>query len=66
MNKEYILKFIASLCLCDHMGDVADDIDKVLMDIDFEVGEWNDLSELLGELAKHNITTLYGTEITND
>ena len=66
MNNEYILKFIASLCLCDHMGDVADDIDKVLMDIDFEVGEWNDLSELLGELAKHNITTLYGTEITND
>ena len=66
MNNEYILKFIASLCLCEHMGDVADDIDKVLMDIDFEVGEWNDLSELLGELAKHNVTTLYGTEITDD
>ena len=66
MNKEYILRFIASLCLCDHMGDVAGDIRKVLKDIDFEVGEWYDLNELLGELAKHKVTTLYGTEITDD
>ena len=66
MNNEYILKFIASLCLCEHMGDVAEVIRRVLKDIDFEVGEGYDLNELLGELAKHKVTTLYGTEITND
>jgi hypothetical protein len=48
------------------MGEVAEAISKVLKDIDFEVGEWYTLNDLLGELAKHEITTLYGTEITDD
>ena len=62
--KEYVLQIIASLCLCDHMGDVGGDIDKMLKDIDFDAGEWESASDLLDVLARHGVTTLYGTTLS--
>lgn len=60
--KKLLLQFIASLTLCDHMGDVMNDIQEVLNRISL-TEEWNDFSELREILASRDITTLYGTEL---
>ena len=56
--KELILSFIYSLTLCDHMGDVADDIHEMLDRLDVNV-EWNKLSELRDILVKMGIDSIY-------
>ena len=61
--KKILLQLIASLTLCDHMGDVGDDINKTLENIDLQVGEWDDICELGHLLGKMGITTLYETTI---
>lgn len=63
--KKLILQFIASLCLCDHMGDVADDINAVLERLGIEV-QWDDLRDLAKWCGRQNITTLYGTSLKDD
>jgi hypothetical protein len=60
-----LLRFIGSLTLADHMGDVADDVNKVLKELELEV-EWDDWSELQRWLAVHNVTTLYNTSLQDD
>ncbi len=58
--KGLLLQFIASLTLCDHMGDVADDVSKILKTIGLKI-EWEDWHDLGNKLAKMGVTTLYGT-----
>lgn len=66
MDYKYLLiKFVASLTLCEHMGDVADDIETVLDLLGLEL-EWEDLDELREKLHKMGVTTLYGTALIDD
>ena len=66
-HRELLLKFIASLCLCDHMGDVSNDVDFVLKKLNMK---WPDsaeeLSDLMPWLHKRGVTTLYGTSLGED
>jgi hypothetical protein len=63
IDKNYILGFIASLTLCDHMGDVMDDIQKVLDDMGID-WKWDDKYELWDCIADEgNIKTLWGTDV---
>jgi hypothetical protein len=62
-ENELLLKFIASLSLADHMGDVAGDIDIVLERIGIKI-EWEDWSDLRNELGRMGVTTLYGTTLS--
>ena len=65
--KKLLLEFIASLCLCDHMGDVANDIEYILKKIGIEFEEENDFfHDLLIFLGKKEIVTIYGTKIEID
>lgn len=63
--RELILSLIASLTLCDHMGDVADDVNETLkrLGVTIEWDEWHDLGRALGKMG---VTTLYGTPIGED
>ena len=61
-DKQILLQFIASLTLCEHMGDVSNDIDKVFDMLEINI-EWSDLDELYKELGKMGITTLHGTKL---
>lgn len=54
-----ILRFVKSLCLCDHMGDVAVRIDDVFRVLGIEL-EAEDLSLLYVELDAQDIKTLTG------
>ena len=70
-NDEYrktLIQFIASLTLCDHMGDVADDVEFVIKRHDLFPGlpEWYELHDLMDYFAEHGITTLYDTTFYKD
>jgi hypothetical protein len=59
-----LLKFIASLTLADHLGDVCNDIDEVLTRTGLLEGEtWDTLEDLSSLLAKRGVTTLVGTSL---
>jgi hypothetical protein len=60
-----LLKLIASLTLADHLGDVVDDVRKVLQLAEIEI-EWDSWEELAEALAERGITTLYGTSLARD
>jgi hypothetical protein len=66
--QEILLKLIASLTLCDHMGDVSNEIIDVLEKIGFTYE--NDGEEEFECLQKalhfRGITTLNGTEIWSE
>lgn len=62
-DRDLLLKFIASLTLCDHMGDVSNDVTEVLKFLGLEI-EWDEWSDLGNALAKMGITTLNGTDLT--
>lgn len=65
-DHEAILKgLIASLTLCDHMGDVSNDVDLALRRMGVEV-EWDDWDELLKALGKLGWRTLNGTSLNDD
>lgn len=62
-----LLNFVASLMLCDHMGDVSNDMLIVLEDLgvkveDMDEGgrEWGSLPRQLHQMGAR---TLYGSEI---
>ena len=68
MNIDYkalLLQFIGSLTLCDHMGDVSNDVQTVLkrMNMPLEFDDWDDLGEAL---SKIDVTTLMGTKLKED
>jgi hypothetical protein len=65
INREYVLSILASLTLCDHMGDVLNDCQKVLDDLEID-WEWDGEDELRDHIAKEGIKTLWGTSIGQD
>ena len=60
-----LLQLIGSLTLCDHMGDVSNDVSTVLerIGLDIEWDEWDELGKALHEMG---VTTLVGTELWNE
>lgn len=64
--KQLLLQFIGSLTMCDHMGDVGEDVEKVLKLAKIDIDEWEDWSDLRNSLGKMGVTTLYGTELGSD
>lgn len=64
-NEKLLLKFIASLTLCDHMGDVSNDVDDVLKKLGIDI-DWDEWSDLRQELYLLGITTLNGTELSGE
>jgi uncharacterized protein YijF (DUF1287 family) len=59
-----ILQFAMSYTLCDHLGDVADDLDKLLKEIGV-VGDWDTDDAMVA--AIHNLgvhTTLWGSSMS--
>ena len=63
IDEKYVLGFIASLTLCDHMGDVLSDCQKVLKDMGYEF-EWEDGHELWDRIADiGGVKTLWGSDI---
>jgi hypothetical protein len=73
MNKdlELLLQLIASLTLCDHMGDVYNDIDVVLKKLGINYIDTEESYTPMGEFGSwvrqklHNqgVTTLYGSSL---
>lgn len=59
--RKLILQFIGSLTLCDHMGDVGNDIDTVL-----EISDNDGSTNLRNYLHKLGVTTLYDTPLNCD
>lgn len=63
--RELVLQFIGSLTLCNHMGDVSNDVNVVLERIDEKI-EWDEWWELGRALGDRGITTLQGTSLADD
>lgn len=61
--KDLILSFIASLTLCDHMGDVSNEIADMLERLGVAAVEWNDFDELRAVLATMDVKTLSGISL---
>jgi hypothetical protein len=67
--RKILLDFAASLTLCDHMGDVCDDLQKVMdligveCDVDLSEGSKGPFKKILRGLGAK---TLYGTDIGSD
>lgn len=65
MKEKYenlILQFIGSLTICDHMGDVSNEIITVMEKLDLNI-EWNDMNDLGRYLGKRGVTTLLGSPL---
>jgi len=60
--KTLLLQFIASLTLCDHMGDVSNDVGLVLKKLNLKI-EWDEWGELGRALSDMGVTTLVGTKL---
>jgi len=60
--REILLQFIASITLCDHMGDVSNDVSDVLEKIGLNI-EWDEWHELGRALGKMGVTTLVGSKL---
>ncbi len=63
--RKILLELIASLTLCDHMGDVSNEIVEVLKRIDFKYDSSNEdeFEYLQDALRKEGIKTLGGIEL---
>lgn len=64
--RSILLSFVASLTLCDHMGDVGNDVTDVLKLLDMDDIEWEDWSDLSDEFGRRGIKTLNGTSFSSD
>lgn len=60
-HRKLLLQLIGSLTLCDHMGDVSNDVVDVLDRMGIDWGDcWEDVPKLLHGMG---ITTLVGTPL---
>jgi hypothetical protein len=64
-----VMQFIASLTLCDHMGDVMNNVGTVLETLGHEVTdadgyEWCEMEHLQDWLGARKIKTLQGTDLS--
>lgn len=68
--KNLLLQLIASLTLCDHEGDISEDCYYVLEKMGIEIEEaeesYNGMSDISYTLSQMNITTLYGSSLSED
>ncbi len=64
--KGVLLSLIAGLGLCDHMGDVVNDVSQALKMIGLQNLEWNELSDLRQVLGKQGVKSLWGTSLLDD
>lgn len=64
-TRQFVLKFVASLSLCDHMGDVGGDVDKALKELGVGI-DFDDWSELRKALHGMGVTTMFGTTVWCD
>ena len=66
-ERELLLNLIGSLTLCDHMGDVADDVIHVLKKLGIETPHADEHDEwwpgLRRDLDALGVTTLNGTKL---
>lgn len=66
-DRELLLAFVGSLTLCDHMGDAADAVSRVLGELGVEHPQADDSDEwwpgLRRDLHALGVKTLYGTEL---
>lgn len=58
-----ILSFVASFTLCDHIGDVGNEIGTLLARLGYD-WEWDDEHDLFEHLAKLGVKTLNGTSLS--
>jgi hypothetical protein len=61
-DRDILLKLIGSLTLADHMGDVAEDVQRALELAKIEIS-WSDWDDLALQLSELGITTLYETSL---
>lgn len=55
MDTKLLMKFLWSLSLADHLGDVEEAIAEVWSRMEFQ-GNWRDMAEMRDELKKLGIT----------
>ena len=55
-------QLIASLTLCDHLGDVGNDVERALTLAGQDI-EWDNWGQLGKELGRRGIKTLWGTSL---
>lgn len=63
--KDLVYRFIGSLTLCEHMGDVSNEVDTVLKELNDGV-EWSDLDDLAHIWGERGITTLGHISLKNE
>ncbi len=64
-HRAILLSLIGSLTLCDHMGDVSNDVQEALDQIGLKI-EWHEWHELGNALGAMGVTTLLGTPLGSD
>ena len=64
-DRNLLLQLIGSLTLCDHMGDVSNDVQYVLTKLGIN-DEWEDWPQLAEALHVRGVTTLYGTSLAEE
>ena len=68
-DREILLSLCASLTLCDHMGDVSEDVDAALELAGIKIGDDNDDdwgTRVARTLHGLGVKTLYGSEVASD
>lgn len=64
-DRDILLSLIGSLTLCDHMGDVADDVNEALKQIGLKI-EWDEWRQLGDALGKMGVKTIWNTDLGSD
>lgn len=65
--KNLLFKFITSLILCEHMGDVCNEISLLLRILNIDIEEEGEfLDDLYNWCRKNKLTTLNGVELEDE
>jgi hypothetical protein len=63
--KELLMQLLGSLTICEHMGDVARDVEYVLKKLGHDF-KWYELHEVADYFGSIGATTLYGTSLVDE
>lgn len=66
MDRDFLLRVVGSLAICEDLSDVADVVGIILEKVGMTDIVWSDLAELGTELGKRGITTVWGTKLGED
>lgn len=64
--RELLLQLVGSICLCESLLEVRDNLRILQAKAGFDFGEWRDLDELWANLALSDVTTLAGTPLKDE